>query len=152
MANAEHKRSLRDRLREADVRQFVRFCLSSLSATVIDQGMAWILFYVLEFVIPELDFVRILVSTLVARVLSVAFNFTVNQKRVFAGHDWRRTLPRFLILAVFIMLCSTTGVYLAHTRLGADERIAKLVVDFCLFFVNFGVQRVWVFRDKPPAE
>lgn len=136
------------RLRGKNLKQFVRFCLSSLSATVIDQGVAWILFYVLEFVFPELDFVRILVSTLVARVLSVAFNFTVNQKRVFKGHDWHRTLPKFLVLAALIMLASTTGVYLAHTCLGADERVAKLVVDFCLFFVNFTVQRLWVFRDK----
>lgn len=135
-------------LHGASLKQFVRFCLSSLSATAIDQGVAWILFYVLEFVFPELDFIRILVSTFVARALSVAFNFAVNQKRVFAGHDWHCTLPRFLMLAAFIMLCSTTGVYLAHTRLGADERIAKLVVDFCLFFVNFTVQRLWVFRDR----
>lgn len=132
-----------------ELKRFVKFSLSSLSATVIDQGVAWTLFEVLRLPMAGYDFRRILVSTLVARVCSVVFNFTVNQRRVFAGHDWRQTLPRFVVLAVFIMLCSTSGVYLVHTFLHADEKPAKLVVDFALFFVNFTVQRHWVFRDRP---
>ena len=128
--------------------RFLRFSLSSLSATAIDQGVAWALFYVLRYVFPQSDFLRIFVATLVARVISVGYNFTINQRHVFAGQDWHKTLPRFVVLAICIMLASTTGVYLAHDRLGADERIAKLVVDFCLFFVNFTVQRLWVFRKR----
>jgi hypothetical protein len=52
------------------------------------------------------------------------------------------------VLAACVALLSSVGVYLCRTYLAADERLAKLVVDFCLFFLNYNVQRTWVFGGR----
>lgn len=57
----------------------------------------------------------------------------------------KESLPRFLALASAIMLLSSICVYAAHVYLDVDESAAKLVVDFLLFFVNYAIQRSWVF-------
>lgn len=128
------------------IARWVKFGGSSLFATLIDQVVAGILFIVLAGPLEGYDFLRIFVSTLVARVVSVAVNFTVNSKKVFAGSDWHRSLPRFLLLAALVLGLSSLGVWLLHTRLGANESVAKICVDLALFFLNYNVQRRWVFR------
>ena len=44
---------------------------------------------------------------------------------------------------------STLGVYLLHTRFGIVEPIAKVGVDATLFFLNYYLQRNWVFTTEP---
>lgn len=132
---------VRDRLRG-----LVKFSASSLVATAVDQVVAGVLFVVLNGPLAGSDLVRIFVSTVVARVCSVIVNFAINSRRVFAGSDWHRSLPRFLALAALILALSSLGVWLLHTRLGANESAAKLCVDLALFFLNFSVQRRWVFK------
>lgn len=128
------------------IRRWVSFGGSSLFATLIDQVVAGVLFVVLDTPLAGYDLARIFLSTLVARVISVAVNFTINSKRVFAGTDWHRSLPRFVFLAACVLALSSLGVWLLHTRLGINESIAKICVDLALFFLNYNVQRRWVFK------
>lgn len=158
--------------------RFVRFACSSLSCTVVDQGVAWLLFAVLQPLMPGMDYLRILAGTIVARVASITLNYNINRRLVFAGGRWSAgdgavekdavgaargsrdlrptvppslsgsTLARYLVLAACVALLSSVGVYLCRTYLAADERLAKLVVDFCLFFLNYNVQRTWVFGGR----
>lgn len=60
----------------------------------------------------------------------------------------RESLPRFLLLAVAMLLLSSVGVFAAHVALGVNESVAKLAVDFLLFFVNYYAQRAWVFARR----
>lgn len=132
-------------IRERITRWF-KFGGSSLVSTLLDQVVAGILFYVLTGPLAGNDFARIFVSSAVARVCSVALNFTINSKRVFAGSDWHRALPRFLLLAACVLGLSSLGVWFLHTTFGINESIAKICVDLALFFLNYNVQRRWVFR------
>lgn len=64
----------------------------------------------------------------------------------------KESLPRFLILAAFVLLLSSIGVYIGHAILGFNESLSKIVVDLSLFFVNYHFQRTWVFvRRKNPG-
>lgn len=128
------------------VKQLVKFSGSSLVSTLVDQVVAGVLFVVLEAPFAGNDLVRIFLSTFVARVLSVTLNFSINSRHVFAGTDWHRSLPRFLLLAVCVLALSSLGVWLLHTQLGINESVAKVCVDLALFFLNYTVQRHWVFK------
>ncbi len=141
---------MRERLTK--MRGFLTFAGSSLLATGIDQLVAWVLFFLIEVLAPELVFYRILIGSAVARVVSVSVNYTLNSKRVFRCKSNRRALPRFIALAVFVLGLSTLGVYLLHTEFGIDEKFAKIVVDLGLFFVNFYGQKYWVFAEKKATQ
>ena len=104
------------------VARFLRFMGSSLACTVIDQVLAGVLFLLLRKPMRGMGFLRILVGTVIARVLAVA---------------------------AFVLSHSTLGVYLLHTRFGIVEPIAKVGVDATLFFLNYYLQRNWVFTTEP---
>lgn len=128
------------------ITEIIKFSGSSLISTAVDQVVAGILFVALTGPFAGSDFLRIFVSTAVARVISVVVNFSINSKKVFAGTDWHRSLPRFVLLAVCVLGLSSLGVWLLHTQLGVNESLAKICVDLSLFFLNYTVQRRWVFR------
>lgn len=149
----------KDSPRRGKVRFFTKFAGSSLVSTLLDQVVAWTLFDVLRGPLAGQDYVRIFASTLVARVCSVALNYTINARLVFAGGSdgedgeagrlpTGKTLPRFVALAAFVLLLSSLGVWVAHTQLGLPEGPSKIVVDFSLFFLNFALQRKWVFKER----
>ncbi|MCH3967305.1 MAG: GtrA family protein [Atopobiaceae bacterium] len=136
-------------------RRFLRFAASSITCTAVDQGLAWLLFAVLQPLMPGMDYQRILIGTYVARAASITINYNLNRHLVFDRSGGRRhAAARYLALAALVALLSSLGVYLCSTGLGMDERVAKLLVDFCLFFLNYNVQRTWVFgrdeRDQAP--
>lgn len=164
--------------------RFARFAASSLISTLVDQVLAFLLFRWLRPLFVDFDFARIFVATFIARVCSVALNYTINLKRVFNKADiagaeadtatapgdgdaapapqapdetfqersMKESLPRFLILAAFVLLLSSIGVYIGHAILGFNESLSKIVVDLSLFFVNYHFQRTWVFvRRKNPG-
>lgn len=140
--------------------RFLRFAGASVSCTFLDQLLAGVLFSVLRAPLHGAGFLRITVANVLARCVSLSLNYALNHRLVFTldmdDHDdpqWRRSarresLPRFLALSAFVLACSTTGVYVAHTFFGAVEWKAKLLIDLALFFLNYNVQRTWVFRDE----
>ena len=130
--------------------RLMRFASSSLMCTAVDQAIAWTLFSTLELSMGEADFLRILVATVVARLVSLSLNYRINLSLVFGEKEReRRTFVRFLALATLVLILSSVGVFCAHTFLGAPEWQAKIVVDLTLFFLNYNAQRMWVFA---PAE
>jgi len=132
---------------------FVRFAASSFTCTVVDQALAWFLFAALRRPFAGAGFIRILVSNVLARCVSLSLNFVLNRRLVFVpDEDGRRprkreSLPKFIALAAVVLTLSSIGVFCAHEYLGVEEWQAKLVVDFVLFFFNYYGQRKWVFRN-----
>ena len=45
------------------------------------------------------------------------------------------------------MLMSAGGVWLLG-RIGMNSTVAKLIVDFLLYFVSYRMQQKWVFREE----
>lgn len=137
--------------------RFLRFMGISASCSVLDQLLAWFLFSVLRDVLADMGFLRILIANVTARIISLTLNYTLNHRLVFSldidDPEWRRSsrresLPRFAVLSAGILALSTLGVFAAHTLLGVAEWKAKIVIDIMLFFLNYNVQRKWVFRNE----
>lgn len=122
--------------------RLARFGLSSLAAFVIDA----VLFFVLMALTSQL-----LVSVVVARVISASTNFAVNRRFVFDQRDPRgrassarryASLAAALLVADYLLLAALTDA------IGMPLAVAKLVTEVTLFVASYVVQRRHVFAGR----
>ena len=55
-------------------------------------------------------------------------------------------------VCIGVMLASGVAVSALLALLGVNSTVIKLVVDFLLFFVNYRIQRAWVFPQKSAVQ
>lgn len=144
---ASHFRPVADSLKITAVllASFAKYALSSVSASLVD----WLAFAAFMAVLPGgiLAGFTITAATLLARIVSALFNFTVNRKVVFKSQTrTRRSAARYAALCVCSACASAALVTgLAHA-LPLPAIAIKPLVDTALFFVNYRIQQSWVFR------
>lgn len=128
-----------------------KYSLSAGASAVIDLLLFYIALHVFEwFGISTTDNTQltVMLSTVIARVVSSLFNYSVNRKVVFrsASHN---SFVKYYVLCATQMVVSAVLVA-GVSAIGATGKIGKLliklVVDTCLFFLSFGIQREWVFK------
>lgn len=134
---------------------------------VISSGVCFILDYLIHYTVLKLlsltnptDGVllflanhHIFTAYLTGRLISSMLNFTLNRRYVF-----RSTEPLGKSIAKYYALCipqAAIGMLgeklLAHLlEVSAPSllTVLKLLVDICLFFLSYFIQRIWVFRKK----
>ncbi len=121
----------------------LRFSSVSLMAALIDN---------LVFYLVWKRTGRILGAQVAARLVSVVFNYTMVRARVFASKEKHQVLlPKYLLLVVASGTASYLGIQFLTARLAITAMPAKLFVETLLFFVNFAVQRTFIFHtgDEP---
>lgn len=145
-----HFKAVRDSARVMGVlfSNFVKFIFSSVSSSVVDLGIAWLLIDALRPMLGEQHFLRILLATVIARVISIGVNYLLNKHLVFRSKGHQGSLWRYLSLCALVILLSSTGVYMLHTMFFMSEKIAKLLCDALLFLLSYQVQRRWVFAAR----
>lgn len=115
-----------------------RFCSVSLITALIDN----IVFYLVYRRVPNL-----IGAQIAGRAAALSFKYLMVRNRVFRTRDRHAAaFPKFIALNI----ASGTASY-EFIRLmagAAPVMIAKLVVESLLFFVNFVVEREWVFSDR----
>lgn len=125
----------------------LKYVLSSLASWVIDN----LIFNLLEiFLVMITISLRLLVSTVVARVLSSIFNFTMNQKHVFkSDKDVKSAAIRYYILW-FGQMCVSYLLVFIFTKLlvlgSGLVAVTKIIVDLVLFVISYNIQKRWVFK------
>lgn len=125
---------------------FLKFIVASLSSAAIDLGLFALCTFFLRNVVLAY---YIIISTVIARVISSLYNFFVNRKGVFKSNEGLgRTMFRYYLLAVCQMTLSAFGVWWLFGRFGGNETLIKIVVDTILFLISFQIQREWVFKKK----
>ena len=125
---------------------FFKFIVSSLSSSIVDLVLFSLFLMLLENYSLE-SISPIMLSTVLARILSAIYNFTVNYKVVFKSRDNAgRAIIKYACLAVFIMLASGFLVENIYGLLMIPEVLIKIPVDVILFLVSFWVQREFVYK------
>ena len=127
-----------------------KFMISSIISFLLDNGIFY--FSLLSFR-DILDAERILVCTVIARIISSFFNFNMNKKVVFNHKEhYRKTLCRYYLLCIPQMLISAGLVSLLSLWLKQENSglltLMKLGVDAFLFMISFNIQRDWVFKRR----
>lgn len=124
---------------------FFRYIFVSLSSFVVDillftLGTKW-LFRALP--------VRITLSTAFARIFSGTYNYALNKKFVFKS-DRSVAATGFSYLLLCVVQCAVSAglVTAICSLLPLDEVPVKTVVDIFLFFVNYKIQKNFIFKNK----
>jgi putative flippase GtrA len=130
----------------------LKFMASSLCSFLVDI----VLFTLINFIIGDrisAD-IRLLIATVLARVISSLVNFSMNHRYVFKSNEsTATTLPRYCILCVCQVTLSYVLLYLlAQVLLGLKagfmESVVKCLVDLVLFLVSYQIQKRWVFKNS----
>lgn len=124
---------------------FFKFIISSLSSSVVDL-LLFTLFCHL-FRDRDLGIVSYLVAaTILARICSAAYNFTINYKLVFSSRqDMKKAILRYFILAVIQMSLSALLVNYLYPLFGGAEVWVKMAVDVFLFLLSFIIQKLLIY-------
>lgn len=125
---------------------FFKFVLSAISSFAIDAILFVIFNAVFRNIIPDY---YIIISTIIARIFSSIYNFTMNKNNVFQSKDnTKSTVIKYYVLCLLQMIASATGVTLLYKLLHVNEVIIKILVDFVLFLLGYRIQMKWVFHSK----
>lgn len=156
-----HFRAFRDSARIYGVifGGFFRFISASLISFLVDYGLYLLLNNLLKAAgvlsdreVKVLLFTivpRILLATVIARVVSGVVNFFLNRQFVFSDKGkMSRSFPRYLCVFFLNMLLSAGLTSSLHIWLGWSDNTAKIPVDIVLFFLSYSLQRRWVFQKK----
>lgn len=123
------------------------FVSSSLASALIDLGLYQLLFIAAKALPMKF---RILAATVIARIASSLFNYTVNSKLVFrCSDDPKKTMVKYYLLCIVQAAASFGGVYGLSFIFGEKSLIAKLIVDTILSVISFKIQQNFVFKNKP---
>ncbi|WP_024865124.1 bifunctional glycosyltransferase family 2/GtrA family protein [Butyrivibrio sp. FCS014] len=125
---------------------FFKFLFSSLSSALVDIVLFTIFCAVFRKVPVVIGY--IMLSTILARVISAIYNFSINYRVVFKGKGSRKKAAvKYFMLAVFIMLASGGLVSAICGVLPAvPETVVKIPVDCLLFLFSFYMQREVVYK------
>ncbi|MBQ2473380.1 MAG: bifunctional glycosyltransferase family 2/GtrA family protein [Lachnospira sp.] len=125
-----------------------KYTLCSISSWVIDNLLFNIFSFI--FVAAVSRDIRILLATVIARIMSSFYNYLMNAKLVFKSQrSMKTTFIKYYILWIGIMLCSFLLVDLFTWLLGLNLQLTalcKIIVDLCLFFASYNIQKKWVFK------
>lgn len=126
------------------LKMFMKYFLSSISSTGLDLILFFILVRFLESSYPRS---YIMISTIIARVISAFYNYIINYKYVFHSiHKKTETILKYFMLAVTQMLLSGLIVtFLSRQIIIIDDVLIKFFVDMILFFFSYYIQRRFIF-------
>lgn len=149
--HATHFDPVKDSIRIYKIfgRMFGKFLVSAVSSSVIDLTLFALFCHLFRSVIP---LVYVAAATILARVISAIYNYSVNYRFVFRSNSSVvNTSTKYFILAV-IQMCLSAGLVtgIAFALNTVPEVYIKAVVDVLLFLVSFWIQRVYVFARRAP--
>ena len=126
-------------------KEVIKFSASSLIGFLVDYSF----YTILTLVLPQTWAYRILISNIVARVISASVNFTINYKIVFKSKaNVFLAILKYATLAVFILACNTALLWLLTEKALWNPYLAKILVEVTMFIVSWLVQRLFVFRKR----
>lgn len=144
-----HFSAVRDSLKIYRVifRCFFKYTITAILSFVIDIG----LFSILTKIVFGLLDVKwaVLLGTIIARVCSSLFNYTMNKNVTFESKGSNgKTMLRYYILCAVQALLSWLLVTVMFSKLQWDTTVLKMLVDTLLFILSYQIQRLWVFREE----
>ena len=127
---------------------FIKFSISAAIAYVIDITTFLLFENVFGFLTDEY---KILVSTILSRVLCSIATYFLNKGAVFQSKlKGAGVVVRFFILSAAQLVASWLLVWWIGSALGGSNLVnmlIKVVVDGLIFIVSFSIQRDWVFKE-----
>lgn len=87
----------------------------------------------------------ILVSTIIARIISSLFNYNLNKKIFKRKQNKKNSIIRYYALCVTQMLASALLTICIYNFLPFTKVFSKIMIDIVLFVISYQIQNRWVF-------
>ena len=128
---------------------FIKYVFSAGISFGIDLG----LFTLFNALLKEaLGLKSIVVATVLARIISSFINYLLNRNKVFTTDSNKKmdktSLIKYITLVITQMIISSISVTYLYKLSNINESIIKIGVDVVLFFVNFFVQKTFIFNNQ----
>jgi len=124
-------------------KNFIKYIVISIFSFLIDI----ILFQIFNSVLSIfINYEAIILSTIIARILSSLFNYHFNSHLVFKRYS-NIIFKNYLLLVIINMFTSSILVYLINKHYtDIYAVIIKLIVDGIIFVVNYLIQKKLIFK------
>lgn len=118
-------------------KELLKFISSSTLSFLVDYGLYAIIVAISKSVV---------LSNVIARVISSTFNYTLNKKMVFKDkNNVSKSIFKYYLLAICILVVNTSILYLLVNVVGFNKYISKLIVEVVLFLISYRVQKKYIF-------
>lgn len=128
---------------------FIMYTISAGISFVLDLTLFTIFNKLLS---PAMGESSILLSTLIARIISSFINYLMNRNKVFSNNSSNlydaKTLIKYYILVAIQLCVSALSVYLIHQVVNTDATLIKIPVDIIIFIINYFIQKYLIFKES----
>ena len=114
---------------------FTKYILASLSSFLID---------LIGFIIAYIFTKNIIISTVISRFISSIWNYNINANLVFKRMSLR-SIVLYYILVIIQLFTSALLVSYGIKVLNIPLILLKIIVDLCLFIINYYIQKNIIF-------
>ena len=119
-----------------DLVKIIKYIFSSGSSFFID---------ILLFTIFNYFFNNILISTIIARIISSLYNYFINSRLVFKNYT-KSSIIKYYCLVIIQMFVSALSVWIINIVTNIDATIIKIPVDIMIFVINYVIQKNFIFK------
>lgn len=140
------------------LRDLVMYIFSGFVAFIVDQGIfnvmdLLLLPLMLGAMLDSKSFTWIAIAGGVARVISSLINYALNKRFAFHNNEkGAKFLLKYALLVVLVLAASSLLVWIITSITPLPKAIVKPIVDLVLVFVNYTIQRTWVFKRSADEE
>lgn len=132
-----HFKPIRDSYRI--YKEILRFSLSSFIGFLVDYAMYCLLFGTTK---------QLILSNVIARVVSASVNYTLNRKVVFKSkNSLAKSAIQYFLLAAGILACNT-GLLKLLTFWNVNVYAAKIITEIVMFSISWLVQHKIIFKKN----
>ncbi len=127
------------------------FLSSSIISFVVDYVAMLLL---MAFVFPDDSALYAALSFCIARVLSATVNYLLNKNVVFRGKNAKHSVIKYFALAFGVMVLGAGVSGLAEALFESTfiVMLCKAVYDIVMYFVNYVIQRDFIFKSEKKSE
>ncbi len=129
-------------------REFLSFGASGLTSAGLDLLLFTLLYNAFKNRLQKS--LIILIPTIISRIISSLYNYTVNKKIVFKNKNRNSsTILKYYFLAICQMSVSWLLVDIIFKQIKlVHPTYIKVIVDIILFLLSYQIQQKWVFSNK----
>lgn len=128
--------------KKEEIKRVIKYLFSSGSSFVLDL----ILFTIFNMLLKGLGNISIIISTIIARIISSLYNYFVNSRFVFGNYN-KTSIYKYYALVIIQMFVSATSVYLLNLLFAnINDTVIKLFIDIIIFIINYIIQKKVIFK------
>ena len=119
------------------IEKVFKFSMSSIISFIVDYSL---------FTILSLFSLNLILCNILARMVSVTFNYTINRKYVFkSNNNIYKSVLSYLCLAIVILFLNTLFLHILVGKILISRYVAKILVEIILLVFNYFIQKKWIF-------